>query len=357
MLSLRALQLLLRHFDSIDAGLSRRLLRKRPWPEEALTALLCDLLDGDTQGEEALSYPLPQLLADLSSTDEPLGFRARIETHQYPSSVERYVTQSDLGFVVSYQDQFEPQNSFSSAWLLQAKRLFPSRSAHDGLYDLRSAFSSRDAEQEQRMRSLRDWAGFDFIRYLLYCPRPNALSQRVREALSHHRATALAGNIFDYALGLQLREDVLSANPTTAAGIFIAPLDNCPKNLAEVHRSLFGASIPFAWFLLHHFDARSSLARRHHPGHPSSRRDAHPNEEAIEGLVRGDHRALHNSGLLESISDDTPPRILPSHTLEIQIVCGIDRPRHEPNGYPTVSDVLHCDLLFMVLAMTSFERL
>lgn len=332
MLSPRALQLLVRHFDAIDSSLSRRLLRKRPWAEEALTSLFCDLLDGDTQGEEPLSYPLADLLADLSRTDEPLGFRVRIETHQYPSSVERYVTQSDLGLVVSYQDQFEHQNSFSAPWLLQAKRLFPSQSSANGLYDLRSTFSSHSSEQDARMRQLRDWAGFDFIRYLLYCPRPSALSQHVREALTHHRAAALAGNIFDYTLGLQLREDMLSATPTSAAGIFVALIDSCPKNLAEVHRSIFSASTPFAWFLIQHFDTRNGVLRRHPPDEPRSRSRPHPNQETIERLVRGDHRALRDSPIRETLDSDTPPRILPKHTLQIEIICGIDRPRNHPNA-------------------------
>lgn len=332
MLSPRAIQLLLRHFDAIDSSLTRRLLRKRPWREEALTALFCDLLDGDTQGEEPLSYPLADLLADLARTDEPLGFRVRIETHQYPSSVERHVTQSDIGLIVRYSDQFEHQNSFSAPWLLQAKRIFPSPTSSAGLYDLNSAFLSHSSEQEVRMRQLRDWAGFDFIRYLLYCPRPSTLSLNVREALTHHRATARAGNIFDYALGLQLREDMLSANPTLAAGIFVALIDSCPKNLSEVHRSIFRAATPFAWFLIQHFDTRNSLVRREPPDGPSSTGRPHPNSATIERIVRGDHRVLRDSAIRETLDAEMPLRILPSHTLQIEIICGIDRPRNHTNG-------------------------
>jgi hypothetical protein len=49
MLSPRAVRLVLRHFDAIDQAISQRLTRKRPWGEEALTHLLCDLLDFETK--------------------------------------------------------------------------------------------------------------------------------------------------------------------------------------------------------------------------------------------------------------------------------------------------------------------
>lgn len=52
MISLKAIRLILRHFDSIDYCVSKRLMRKRPWSEPALTSLLCDLLDQDDQVDE-----------------------------------------------------------------------------------------------------------------------------------------------------------------------------------------------------------------------------------------------------------------------------------------------------------------
>lgn len=107
MISPQAIRLLLQHFDSLDRSLSRRLVRKRPWDEEALTSLLCDLLDEDCQQDENVQYPIISLLEDLSATDEPISFSASINTHSYPKSVERYVTQSDIGLIVEYQDQFE----------------------------------------------------------------------------------------------------------------------------------------------------------------------------------------------------------------------------------------------------------
>ena len=251
MLSPRAIRLVLRLFDSIDQAVTTRLVRKRPWTEEALTGLLCDLLDAETQEDERLEYSLVTMHKDFVRFDEPISIRLKVETHQYPKHLERWVTQSDLGLVVNYQNQFAPEFSLRRSWLLQAKRVFPSSGGNS--YDRYSAFPSRDSEQEKRMRYLRDWAGEDFIRFLLYCPRPKTLGQPVRETLNQLRTNALSRNIFDYAFGLQLRDDLLSENPTVAAGMFVAPLDHCPSNLGDVHQSLFNQTIPFSWFMIEHY--------------------------------------------------------------------------------------------------------
>lgn len=332
MISLRAIQLFLQYFDGIDKALSARMTRKRPWPEEALTAALCDLMDSETQGAEGVQYSIDNLLVDLQKTDEPLGVGIKIETHQYPKQLERYVTQSDIGMIVRYENQFDSGVSSTSCWLLQAKRLFPEGKSVPATYTLKSVFSSRDKEQEERMRHLNDWAGIDFVRYLLYCPRPTALPIEVREALNQFRTMAVSTNIFDYALGLQLREDILSANPTIAAGMFVADINNCPSNFSETHRAIFSASIPFSWFLVQHFAHGGSLFRNMHDD-LRHRKGGNPKQEKIiERIVRGDHRALDGLDLPESLSQNVPPRILPAHTIEIRVVCGIDRPRIHANG-------------------------
>jgi hypothetical protein len=332
MISLRAIQLLLNYFDGIDKALSARMTRKRPWPEEALTAALCDLMDSETQEEEGIHYSLDNLLTDLSRTDEPLGIGIKIETHQYPKQLERYVTQSDIGMIVRYENQFDSGASSTSYWLLQAKRLFPDSKSFPVTYTLKSVFASRNTEQEERMKLLNDWAGIDFVRYLLYCPRPAALPTELREALNQFRTMAVSTNIFDYALGLQLREDILSDNPTIAAGMFIAGIDNCPSNFSEAHRTIFSASIPFSWFLVQHFAHGGSLFRNMHD-EMRHRNGGTPRQlKLIERIVRGDHRVLDDPDLPESLSQNVPPRILPAHTIEIRVVCGIDRPRIHANG-------------------------
>lgn len=169
-------------------------------------------MDAETQIEESVPYDIVELHRDLRNTDEPVGISLKVETHQYPSHFERYVTQSDFGFVISYQNQFNSEKSSTVSWLMQAKRVFPSS---EGIYNGHSKYSSLDIEQRKRIELLRDWADEDFIRYLLYCPRPSALEPHVREKLNYNRATSLSGRIFDYSLGLELRDDLIYRFPTS----------------------------------------------------------------------------------------------------------------------------------------------
>ena len=157
---------MVKYFDSIDQVLSRRLMRKRTWDEEALTFLLTELLDEEGQSDHNLPYAHNELNKDLSHTNEPLAIFVSLETHNYPKSIERYITQSDIGFILSYEDQFDSDASFRSGWLLQAKRLFKSKNSNS--FTANSRFESIDIDQHERMKALRDWAECDFIRYLLY---------------------------------------------------------------------------------------------------------------------------------------------------------------------------------------------
>ena len=208
---------------------------------------------------------------------------------------------------------------------MQAKRLFPARS---GTYEIGSRFESSDAAQHLRMKALRDWAGEDFIRYCLYCPRPKELEPHVRESLNQSRTNALSGDIFDYTLGLELRDDMLSDAQTTAAGLFVASLDRTPTTLAETHAGLFSRTVPFAWFIVQHMASGRHSMNQRRPS-PESERNSGPKRKEIERLVRGDHRVLEGMDLPKSLDSNVPPRILPVHTIEISVVCGLDRPRNE----------------------------
>ena len=322
MLSPRALQLLIKHLDSVDKVLVSKMMRKNPWSEDALSFLLCDLLDSETQNDTPVEYPFEQLLSDFAQTDEPLHIRIDVETNKYNSYQERWVTQSDLGFIVKYQDNFDAQHSFTQPWLLQAKRLFPNVALEKGAYNTNANFQSYDSEQHERMKGLRDWVGFNFIIYLLYCPRPTSLAQPIRATLNRYRTDAVKDDIFDYAIGRLLQDDILSEAPTTAAGMFLAPIDGLPKNLGEVHQKIFRGTTPLSWFIIQHFvDGEMSAFRKS----PVTSAISTPLNQKIlaERLVRGDQTALYDSEL-EYKRSENPPRILPARTITVEIKSGVD---------------------------------
>src|SRR3989304_9800035 len=150
----RAVHLFIRHYDAIDVAVSKHLTRKRPWSEPALTSFLCDLMVETTQGEEPLNYSLAELNKDLAALDGLLDLTFSIDTHEYDSNMERWVTQADLGLIISYEDYLLPSESWSAAWLLQAKRLQPI-SRNPLVYTDRSRFAAYDPEQHQRIEHLQ----------------------------------------------------------------------------------------------------------------------------------------------------------------------------------------------------------
>lgn len=257
----------------------------------------------------------------------------QLETHSYPKPMERYVTQSDVGLILSYEDQFNHDMSFRRGWLLQAKRLFPTHRKYEHGFTENSKFESQYPAQHERMRKLRDWAKCDFISYLLYCPRPASLDKPVRERLSAARARALAADIFDFALGLELRDDFLSTSPTVAAGVFVALLDALPDTLLAVHGGLFASVSPFSWFIVSQLAQTSGINRRSERMMMGRGSDSNLNNPVIEGLIRGDADVIRQDDSLVAVLDGIEQaRILPAHTVSVRVINGIDRPRNEKIG-------------------------
>jgi len=330
MISPRAFRLLIQHLDCIDEAVSRRMHRKRPWLEPALTSLLCDLLDEETQHEEPLEYPLDQLNRDLAGGDEALSVKFCIETHEYPPALERWVTQSDIGLIINLRDYIDPRQSCSTAWLLQAKRASPMYSSGDKRYAEYSRFGSRDAEQSERMDRLVDAVGIRFLKLLLYCPRPHHVDASLRAKLSYLRHQAIGSDIFDFTLGQELHSDLLSERSTLAAGLFVADLEDVPNNLGAVHRQVLNTCWPLAWFVASHaLSSRGNRLReksgavvaidpfscmpRDDPGTPAAW--AHE-------LVRGEESAIARLREFVDIPESHSFPVLPEHTLTVSISVG-----------------------------------
>ena len=347
MIPLHCLHLILRHFDCIDALVSSRLMRKRPWLEPALTQLLCDLLDGEGQSDHALEYTLESLNRDMADSGGMVDASYTIETHEYDPRVENLVTQSDIGLVLNYRDFYSPKDSWSRAWLLQAKRLEPD-SRFPFLYSERSRVASMDRKQAIRMQVLASLFGdLNFVRYLLYCPRPSSLEPMIRGRLMHNRSKAIQDDIFDYAFGLLLRDELLAPKSSLEAGIFVSDLKNCPTTLGAIHEKVLKTAWPLSWFLTWQLNsddegidyspvketgAAIDIDPDGQPPNPDSSHDS-PAHWA-HALVRGYPKAVDR--VVSATRDKDIPRLtfLPPHTITIDIA-----PGHPPHNHKRQSPI------------------
>jgi len=229
----KAIHYLIKYFNSIDKKLSNFLTHKQPWDEESLTRMFCDLLDKDYQEEFNIDYTLTQFYSDLSKFNESMTIDISLETHQYKRNYEHDVTKSDIGLILEYKEQFDNDKSFEVYLLLQAKRLFPIQNK----YSIKSEFNSFNAVQYNEINKINEKAGFNFVSYLLYCPRTEKLEKSTREGLTYARNEMLGNEIFDYAFGQELRDDLLRNSETIASGIYVSEISKMPCNFYEIHKS------------------------------------------------------------------------------------------------------------------------
>jgi hypothetical protein len=315
MLSPYVIHQLLRHFDAIDRAVTRQMVYPRPKDEEQLTGTLVDLLDEQVQVHEHVEYSAAQLRSDLAEASEPVAVSFSLETHKYTKEFEGRISQADLGLIVVYENNFEPHLSGERSWLLQAKRVYPS-SFNPTRYEARSKFGAVNAAQEQRIRDLIKFVDSDFFRYLQYCPRPETLDEATTLELSYFRGKALSEQIFDFAYGLELRDDIRSGSKTVAAGIFVSPIDPAPKCLGHIHASIFRWVTPLSWFIIQHIPGLSR-----HSWDPESLLERHVDHELVKKIVRGDPEVV--DAIADALSDKRwSGELLPAATVTVTITAG-----------------------------------
>ena len=333
MLSPYAIDKLLRYFDAIDRHVTRYMTYPRPRDEESMTTMLIDLLDEEVQLHEGIGYNIRDLRDDLSVTSDPTSVAFNLETHKYRKDFENLVSQADLGLIIRYENNYEPALSGQRSWLLQAKRVYETKNDPHRRYEPRAKFNSFDADQDARIRELVRFVDDDFFRYLLYCPRPEGLDQQTRNELSYLRSKALRSEIFDYAGGLQVRDDVLNGSPTLAAGMFVADVKECPKTLGDVHAGLLTTATPLSWFIVQHIPGAESRLRGRFSDGTGLRQSTETHRESddlVSMIVRGDEEVV---GIIsEKLAGRRwAGRLLPAATLTVTISAGasmdLDRPR------------------------------
>ncbi|CDZ54393.1 hypothetical protein [Neorhizobium galegae] len=314
----------IRYLDGVDYALSQRMVRKHPPDEPALTNELCALLDAETQrAEGGLPYSVEQLNSDLSAVGDGLDFEVALGTYPHNSAMERYVSQSDFGLVLTYENRILPEESWSTAYLIQAKRLF--RNAQSGEYDGRASFHAVNTDQQGRLNRLSKILGKDALRYGLYCPQTVSISGQTRMQVRALHSRNLSDQFYDFAAGLALR-DTLRSNGGIDAGIWLRSIDSKPKGFLDLHAEAFRSALPFTWFVIEHFTPRVQgafvgLTRR---GHILAEVKS---DQRLMGIVTGDQQAVRD--LIDELAvagedGEVPSNItvLPRHTITIKVTVG-----------------------------------
>jgi hypothetical protein len=255
-----------------------------------------------------------------------------METHEYTAEVEHWVTQADLGLVVSYRNDFDEDEYWDASWLLQAKRLLPDDQGQR--YTGKARFGSRTHGQDTRMEALRSLVG-PFLCYLLYCPRPASLDLATKSQLARGRRNRLSDEQLDWdwdgtwpGISWEIRNDLLLAEPTTAAGMFVVPLSDAPATLADVHGQIAPVwgegTCPFAWFVIGHLFRSKALTVALSAEERDIAREIVRGNPAMVDLVRA---------TLSPELPDRPFPFLPAHTISIEIRTGPTRDTRHDERY------------------------
>lgn len=334
MLPPQALRPLLRYFTAIDTALAERFNRTVPFDEPGLTSLLCDLMDDEHQRGYKLDRDADWVRRKLASAVPLTRVEISIETHQYPKTVENQVTQSDLGIVLQFRDDMNPERGWTRAHLLQAKRVFP---LPGGAYGLGSKFASTSSKtQYDRIKGLNRLFGRDFVHYLLYTPRPEQLDTQSAAALRALRDANLTEDLFDRTLGLELHRQLRKTKRDIDAGVMVAPVQPKPSSYRAAYRDLFNRSLPWSWFLVWPYfeegggrHGRPDLTSAQTLGFPSPQ--AALNERMVR-LVSGNMAEVADVlGELDWDVDEDPP-FLPARSITVMVTAGA------PDGWDDLVD-------------------
>jgi hypothetical protein len=247
MIPVIAIKPILQFFDAIDECCTEGLMNKRPHNETTITQILCSLLEQEEQKQFNLKYSFEDLRQAL--LDSAVSLKVGIENHEYNSSLENRVTQSDLGLIINYINEYEDE-AWTESWLFQAKRLIPTHQ-NPLTYLAESEFESITKDQTTKMQSLEKLVKVDFIRFMEYCPRAYKLEKTVRNKLLYYKDRAFRGSDFQNALGLEIHNSLVTADQTLTPGIFISCVEDYKRKFyIDLYKGFWKNSYPFSWFIL-----------------------------------------------------------------------------------------------------------
>jgi hypothetical protein len=335
MITVKLLELYLKYLDALDKTLSKQLEHKKPPGEEALTSMLCSLLDSDEQKSYNLEYYHDDFIADLKKEYRGVKFDFSIRTNEHNKAYEGVISQADLGLIITYVNHYSRKDSWTESWLFQAKALKPS-SINPLEYGRGSKFDATSTNQMTKINKLTDRYGSDFFRFLMYCPRLTSsyIENNYQGKLKYLRDVRLSKDIFDYQWSLALYTQFSSQSDRFIdGGIIVSMKDDIPKDLQAIYQvGYLEKNLPFSWFIVERFLSKRSGRKdgnRIQSADISSSTynvaiNENDNRTITHGLARGDEDAIKI--IEEELQIGRREySISPSRTLQVSIEVGGDQ--------------------------------
>lgn len=314
-----------RYLDGIDLAVTSKMTRKYPPDETALTGHLCALMDWETQRREReLAFGIDALNQTLEQDQGGLDLEVQIDTVPHSSAYENRVSQADFGLVLEYRNKVLPHLNWSTAYLVQAKRIYP---LADQVYGMASRFRAKDADQHERIEALTEILGPRALLYALYTPPLSLLSPSDRTVGHALQTNTLGHKIYDYASGLALHAWLAQPRHRTDPGIWMSRCDWAPTSLRGLYERAWNSALPFTWFFLHQFGSdRRGLDEQLW----NACDDRSTDDDWVRGIVSGDEVSIDR--LLEQLESRVAGpigRVLPAHTITIGLSVGADLPERD----------------------------
>ena len=241
-ISLRTIYNLSKYFAHFDFTLVEELQNSAPPDEREITRRLRQMI------EKEVNWRIDDLNSD-EWLDQTEGTTFRLEMQTHPTGWENQITYADYGIVFSFTDEVLGGNTETTAYLIQAKRLYDN--GRHSRYDLYSEFGGQKDWQTLAIRHLASYLGEEAVKFAAYCPVLSAYDANSAMTIrKFHEANASAlytGTPFGVALS-----DSISRRPENSshAGVWISPTSLSLHRSVDLHRTAFLESLPFGWFVI-----------------------------------------------------------------------------------------------------------
>ena len=242
MISLRTIRNLSQYFAHFDFTLIDELRNSAPPDEREITRRLRQMI------EKELSWRIGDSEAN-EWINEAEGSAFHLEMQTHPTGWENQITYADYGIVFSFTDEVFGAKTQTTAYLIQAKRLYDNGRHHR--YDLYSTFGGQKDWQTLAIRYLASYLGEEAMKFAAYCPTLSAYDNNSAETIRRFHEENASALYTGTPFGVALFDSIFQRPENSShAGFWISPTSPSLHRSVDLHRTAFLESLPFGWFVI-----------------------------------------------------------------------------------------------------------